>query len=798
MEADGGSGGSSAGRGDSAGGRSRAGVLRKARRLASAYYSSEEWRSAWAITAAVVVLTLLQIAVQVRFNIWNRDFFDALDKRDHDRFLWQMGVFAALALAGTAAAVFQMHARQTLQLWWRDWLVRHLQRRMLADSAHYRMQFIEGAADNPDQRIGENARWATATAVELAVGLLNSALLLVSFVGILWTLSGPLTLAVAGREVEIPGYMVFAALLYAAGAAGATWAVGRRMPAIDPRRNEAEGDHRFALVRLRENSEGVAMIRGEADEERGLARAFGRVTGVMKDLNRAERRLVGLSSAFGMLVVVFPILVASPRYFAGAITLGVLMQVGSAFGEVTKALNWFMDNYPRLADWTSHLDRVIELEDSLDASGCIDRRCALDIEVGAAGADGEETVSLQGVAVATPDGKPLVRLADAVILPGEWVLIQGGSGTGKSTLFRALAGAWPWGAGRVRVPGRGAAMFLPQRPYLPLGALRDALAYPAPAAAFDEAAMAAALERCGLARLAGRLGEEARWDRTLSLGEQQRLAFARVLLHRPRWVFLDEATAALDEANQDAMMALLRAELPGTAVVSIGHRPGLERHHDRVLVLEASPQGAVFAAPETRPTTVSAALAPAHRPEPSSAAASAWQLSRRRAAPAARRQARPRRSDPRPEAAPAAGVGRWPSAAPAQRHDHARDGRAPFLPQGGLAPRQHLEAGFGGETRRVGGVVAIPHGRAQREGRCAALAGLEREGRGAARPQGRGDARQGRSQVAEVVEDVGGGDHVELAWVRGQPLDQIGQVQRGVDPPPPRLREHARREVEAL
>jgi vitamin B12/bleomycin/antimicrobial peptide transport system ATP-binding/permease protein len=587
-----GSGGSSAGGG-------RAGVLRKARRLASAYYGSEERRSAWAITAAVVVLTLLQIAVQVRFNIWNRDFFDALDKRDHDRFLWQMGVFAVLALAGTGAAIFQMHARQTLQLWWRDWLVRHLQRRMLADSAHYRMQFVEGAADNPDQRIGENARWATATAVELAVGLLNSAALLVAFVGILWTLSGPLAFSVAGREIEIPGYMVFAALLYAAGAAGATWAVGRRMPGINARRNEVEGDHRFALVRLRENSEGVVMIRGEADEERGLKRAFGRVTDVMRDLNRAERNLVGLSSAFGMLVVVFPILVASPRYFAGAITLGVLMQVGSAFGEVTKALNWFMDNYPKLADWTSHVDRVIELEDSLDASGCIDRKCALDVqEAAAGGADGEEAVSLQGVAVATPDGKPLVRQADAAIRPGERVLIQGESGTGKSTLFRALAGVWPWGTGRIRVPDRAAAMFLPQRPYLPLGTLRDALAYPAPAKDFTDDAMVAALRRCGLEACSERLDDEERWDRVLSLGEQQRLAFARALLHKPRWLFLDEATAALDEENQDAMMELLREELPDTAVVSIGHRPGLDRHHDRVLVLEPSPEGAVLTAPE--------------------------------------------------------------------------------------------------------------------------------------------------------------------------------------------------------
>ena len=762
------------------------GFGRKLRRLASAYYFSEEWRSAWAITAAVVVLTLFQIAVQVRLNICNRDFFDALEKRDHARFLWQMGLLSLLALAGIAAAVLQLHARQTLQVWWREWQVRRLQRRLLTEACHYRLQHLQGAADNPDQRISENTRWATALAVELALGVLHSVLLLVSFVGILWTISGALPVAVAGAELEIPGYMVFAAVLYAAVGTAATWAVGRPMKAINARRNEAESDHRFALVRLRENSEGVALIRGEADEERGLRRAFGRVSAIMQDLNRVERRLTVLTSAYGMVTHVFPIMVASPRYFAGVISLGVLMQVGSAFYEVTRALTWFMLNHPRVADWVSHVERVVELEDSLDAAARFARRGAIAVEEGP-GTDGAEVVSLQGLGVAAPDGRVLVRRADAVIRPGERVLIQGESGTGKSTLFRALAGAWPWGSGRIRVPGRGAAMFMPQRPYLPLGTLGAALAYPAPPAAFSEAAMGDALARCGLARLAVRLDEEARWDRTLSLGEQQRLAFARVLLHRPRWIFLDEATAALDEANQDAMMRLLREELPNSAVVSIGHRPGLHRYHDRVLTLRASPGGAVLAEPNAPPNDAAAAAA----------VAAAWPSSRRLGVSAhGRRLRRPRPSDLGHKTSDAAR--RRPSAATAQHHEHSGDRLTPFPPQGNGALRHDLEAGFGGEDRRVALVVPVPHGSAQRERGAAALAGFEREGRQAARPQSRSDARQGGTQIAEVVEHVGGGDQLERVRVRGQPLEQVGQVQRGVDAPPARLHEHPRREVEAF
>jgi putative ATP-binding cassette transporter len=537
------------------------------------------------LLAAAVGLIALQLSVDWGLAFWHRATFDAVERKDGAAFGAQALVFGGLVAGLMAASVGRLWVRQTIGFRWRRWLVLKLQAAMLSEGRHHRLAADSAGTDNPDQRIGENTRWATAIAVDLVLGLTYAVVLLVSFAGLLWQLSAAFTLPLPGSgSLAIPGGMLWAALLYASACAALTWRLGRALPDIHMARNAAEAEHRFALIRLRENSEAIALIGGEADEKRGLADSFTRLEVAMRRMFRTERDLMWLGCCYMAVAGVLPLMLGAPMYFAGAITLGLLMQMAHAFVEVTRALTWLTENWPRLADWRCHVARVVELEQALAApppeAGALRRK------------EGATSLHLSGIALATPCGRALLRAPEITVAPGERVLIRGASGSGKSTLFRAIAGIWSWGEGELRLPCRRRSMFLPQRPYLPLGTLAAALCYPAPPDAFPAEALRAALRRCNLGHLEDRLGEPARWDRVLSLGEQQRLGFARVLLQRPAWLFMDEATSALDEANQAAMFALLAQELPGMAVLSIGHRTGLGQHHDRELVLVADPAGA--------------------------------------------------------------------------------------------------------------------------------------------------------------------------------------------------------------
>lgn len=558
-------------------------------RLARVWLCAPDRGDARLLIAMLLLLTGLQVAVQIGFNLWSRDFFNALENRDSTAFQTQILFFLGLAVVSMTVAVNQLYLKQLIQLRWRGWMTRHLVDNWMRDGRQYQLEMAGHGADNPDQRIAEDVRVATELAVEFVTGLLSSLLMLTAFIGILWTLSGPLHLALMGRAVEIPGYMVWAALLYALLGSSLTWMVGRPMVRLNVARTSAEADFRFGLTRARESGEGVAFIRGETDERRGLGAAFERVAESVRALMRSQRNLMWLTSAYGTMAMIFPTVVASPGYFAGVITLGGLMQIGAAFGQVQAALNWFVDNFPRIAEWRSAISRLTAFQTAIDdlaALAADPEQPTITVTEGQA-----DSLVLRDLEVAFANGTTVIAESSAEIRAGERVLIKGASGTGKSTLFRAIGGLWPWGAGEIITPPAATMMFMPQRPYLPLGTLHAALSYPAASDVFSDEEARDALAVVGLAHLAPRLAEEERWDRVLSLGEQQRMAFARLLLHKPAWIFMDEATAALDEANQDLMMQLVVDRLPEVALVSIGHRPGLEAFHNRTLTLHRQEEG---------------------------------------------------------------------------------------------------------------------------------------------------------------------------------------------------------------
>jgi putative ATP-binding cassette transporter len=572
------------------------GFMRRFLRLAGPFFMTgrERW-PARLLTAGVILLTLLQIAIQVRINVWNRDFFDALQYHNWGAFLHQMELFALFGGASMGVAVYQVYVKQLLQLRWRRWLTTRMTGSWLEGGRHYQLNFIGEGVENPDQRIAENIRGATEMAVEFAIGIINAALTLLSFIGILWSLSGVLTFALFGITVNIPGYMVGAALIYAVIGSVLTYWVGQPIVPANVKNNAAEADFRFGLMRLRENSESIAMIGGEADEQKSLNRSFGLVMAASLVLMRAKRRLMWMTNGYAMLGIIYPTLVASPRYFADQISLGGLMQITAAFGQVQTSLTWFVDNFPLIAEWRSHVTRLLEFEDMLQTtiestteSGEVTKIELIEDET----KEGEEAISFDNLEITLADGNIVISETNATIARGEKVLITGESGSGKSTLMRASSGLWPWGSGSIHLPQRSKIMFMPQRPYLPLGTLRSAIAYPASPRRFTRKALEAALKRCGLGHLIDRMDEHERWDRVLSGGEQQRIAFVRALLHKPDWVFMDEATAALDDENQTAMMSIFKEELRWTTLISVGHRPGLEKFHDRTLHLVKTKTGA--------------------------------------------------------------------------------------------------------------------------------------------------------------------------------------------------------------
>ena len=545
------------------------------------------------LAAAILVILIGNMFGQVRLNQWNGAFFDAVEKRHAAAFFDQLLVFLAIVAVLLALVVAQTWLQERLKIRLRQRLTQVLLDLWLKPNRAYQLGFMGENSAQPDQRMQEDCRLFSELSTELGVGMLQAFLLLVSFIGVLWALSGPVSFTLGGAPITVPGYMVWVAVGYAGIGSGLTWLVGRPLIRLNTVRYAREADLRFALVRVNESAESVALYNGEPDERRSLDEFVEAVLKASRRLSGGLARLTWITSGYGWLAIVVPILAAAPDYFSGRLSFGEMMMVVGAFNQVQSALRYFVDNFPKIADWRSAVLRVATF-----------RQAALDLDEVAAETSNIEIsphpkgwLSFEGVSIALSDGSILIEDATAEIQPGERVLIMGESGAGKSTLFRAVSGVWPWGSGKVRIPKAEEMMFLPQRPYLPLGTLRAAISYPASPETFDDAQVRAALERCGLGEFVEMLDRRERWDRSLSLGQQQRVAFARVLLHRPKWVFMDEATSALDEENQTSMLGLFEKELKGASVLSIGHRPGLEEFHSRTLHIRKTKEGAILLAP---------------------------------------------------------------------------------------------------------------------------------------------------------------------------------------------------------
>jgi vitamin B12/bleomycin/antimicrobial peptide transport system ATP-binding/permease protein len=551
-------------------------------RIAAPYFGSEDKFAGRLLLASVVTIELMVVAINVLLNQWNNRFYNALQEKNWDGFVREIGIFSILAACFIGLSVYQLYLNQWLQIRWRLWLTNHYLGEWLDGPNHYRMQLQGDAADNPDQRITDDVKLFVDQTLNISVGLLSAVVTLASFVVILWGLSAEAPLTIFGNEFAIPGYLVWGALIYAVFGTALTHWIGSPLVLLDFQQQRYEADFRFNLVRVRENSEQIALLRGESAERGRLSQRFGRVVQNWYEIMTRTKRLTAFTSSYSQAAVIFPYVLVAPAYFADKIQLGGMMQTASAFSSVQSALSFFVSIYRALAEWQAVIARLDGFEAAIASAAALPI-AADSIDVVAS--TGSDNIELRQLLVRLPNGTPLVS-ADGFSIHGhERTLVTGPSGAGKSTLFRAIAGVWPFGTGAIAIPSGATLMMLPQRPYFPVGSLQAAIVYPAEANAYTAERVGNALIAVGLPQLVSRLEEDAHWNRMLSLGEQQRLGLARALLHAPQYLFLDEATASLDEASEAALYRLLTEKLPATTVVSIGHRSTLEAFHQRNVVL---------------------------------------------------------------------------------------------------------------------------------------------------------------------------------------------------------------------
>lgn len=539
-------------------------------------------RHALWMSASLLLLILIQLSFHYGINIWNRSLFDAVERKDHASVLHLTLIFVPLVSGALLFGVTQVAIRMGLQRRWRAWLTTRVTARWMADRRYYQLNFARGNHQNPEYRLADDLRIATDAPIDFVAGIISAFLSATTFIAVLWTIGGYITINIFGLAITIHGFLVVAAVLYAVVASAATIIIGRKFVTIVERKNQAEAEYRYALTRVRENSESIALLGGENQERSELDRSLSAVIRHWSLLAGQHVRATIVSQGSSLIVPIVPLLLCAPKYLDGSMTLGQMMQAASAFAFVQSAFGWLVDNYPRFADWTANASRVASLMTSLDRLeaevNATDNRIQRENTVGPA------VVSLKNLSVTLDDGKTVLDDFSISVDRGERVLIEGESGVGKSTLVRAIAGLWPWGRGNVGVAS-GRLLLLPQRSYLPCGTLRRAVTYPGSEDTWSEAQLHSALKKVGLGHLECQLDHDLPWEQILSGGEKQRLAFARLLLHRPDIIVLDEATSALDTHSQGRMMQLLQSEMGNATIISVAHRAELNAYHTRQVTI---------------------------------------------------------------------------------------------------------------------------------------------------------------------------------------------------------------------
>ena len=542
------------------------------------WVSEEKWR-AGLLLGVIVSLNLGHVYILVLLNEWSNTFYNTLQNYDKDGFVSALGTFCILATCFIIAAVYELYLQQLLEINWRRWLTQHYLHSWLHKRSYYQMKLLDNSADNPDQRISEDLRLFVNLTLRLSLGLLKATVTLCSFVFILWNLSGSLSISIGDNEINIPGYMVWVAIMYAAVGTWLTTKIGHPLVGLNFSQQRYEADFRFSLIRLRENSESIALYGGEQHEQHNLLDRFHMVVGNFKQLMLRQKKLTWFTSGYSQIAIIFPLVVAAPRFFSKEILLGGLMQTSKAFGQVQDALSFLVESYSLFAEWQAVINRLNGFDNSMNKAKNISDNLSIQVTPGE-----RSSIDVFQLYVNLPNGELLLKNLDLIINPGETLLISGPSGSGKSTLMRTLAGIWPFGQGTISIPEGQSLLFLPQKSYLPLGTLRDCVLYPGNLSVTTDDNIRSIMALCKLGELVDKLDNTEDWSHILSLGQQQKIAFVRAILQEPNWLFLDEATSAIDEDTERELYKLVSG-LKKTTFISVGHRSTLMDYHKQKLVI---------------------------------------------------------------------------------------------------------------------------------------------------------------------------------------------------------------------